>query len=218
MIHPTYRFFLKFGKRTHIEALRNKGEIYMNTINYFTELPEENLIGDRFEGIRYLKHLKGINVKIPNNILTYKRNIYAYPKSRFKGHLFCLYGGDEKLLEKNLIVDYGELDLRSSFSNTEYMAIINKPNEFIRRLEIHFNSNGWEFEHRNVDYINFDEYEGPLDQFSKRKQYEGQNEYRIFVNRGSNDYLKFEIGDLSDICHIAKADQNLKLGYRVVEI
>jgi hypothetical protein len=74
-----------------------------------------------------------------------------------------------------------------------------------------------EFEHRKVNYINFNEYEGGLDQFSKRIQYVGQNEYRIFVNRGANDYLKFEIGDLSDICHIAKADQNLSLGYRVVD-
>lgn len=48
-----YRFFLKFGKKEHIEAFRNKGQIYMNTLDYFRNLPEEGLIGDRFEGLKF---------------------------------------------------------------------------------------------------------------------------------------------------------------------
>jgi hypothetical protein len=218
-----YRFFLKFGRKEHIEAFQKKGQIYMNSLSYFRQLPEENLIGDKYEGIRYLKPLRDTIFTTQNlkkNLSFKSRGIfYAHPTDKIEGNIFCLYGGHEALLEKNFIdkKNYGELNVGDAFSETEYLALINNPREFIKRLEIYFTSAGLEFDYRPVQYIDFDNYEGNLNQFSKRKRYENQNEFRIFVRGDIDRSLYFDIGDLSDICHIALTADHHNIKYTVTD-
>jgi hypothetical protein len=41
---------LKFGKREHLQRLRNEGSLYLNTLQYFQELESDPERGDPFEG------------------------------------------------------------------------------------------------------------------------------------------------------------------------
>lgn len=223
MVNYNYRFFLKFGRKEHIEALQRKGHIYMNSLNCFRTLPEENLIGDKFEGIKYIKHLSDVIFTTKN----LKRNfsfksrglVHAFPTKKIEGNIYCLYGGHETLLEKNYNLEkqYGQLNIGDTFGDTEYMALINNPREFINRIKQHFISAGLHFDYGPVQYIDIDNYEGELNQFSKRKRYEGQNEFRIFVENNIDRPLDFEIGSLSDICTIALTSKHNILRYRVVD-
>jgi len=223
MINYNYRFFLKFGRKGHIEALQRKGQIYMNSLSFFRRLPEENLIGDKYEGIIYRRILKDVlctTQSLRNNFsFKPKEKVYAHPTKKIEGNIYCFYGGHEALLEKNLInkKGYGELNVGDTFCDTEYMAAIINPKEFIERIIQYFTSAGLDFDYGPVKYIDFDNYEGPLNQFSKRKLYEGQNEFRIFVRNDVDRPLNFEIGDLSDICHIALASEHKSLKYRVLD-
>ena len=40
---------IKFGKYEHISALRDQGEIYMNTLPYFREIEDNDLRGDPYD-------------------------------------------------------------------------------------------------------------------------------------------------------------------------
>ncbi|MGK6352230.1 hypothetical protein [Parapedobacter sp. DT-150] len=218
MAEYKYRFFLKFGKHEHIESLREKGQIYMNTLDSIRKLPQETLIGDKYEGIVFLKHLKDaiISGKQGNKKFSFamKGIAHAYPTEKIEGNIYCLYGGDENLLEKHYKDDHGILPLGDTFASTEYMAVINNPREFIRRLVTHLEMAGFNPTYFPVRYLDYDKYEGKLDQFCKRKKYEGQNEFRIYVENNNNKPLNFEIGDLSNLCYIGRTDAHLNLRYK----
>ncbi len=214
------RFFLKFGKFEHIEALQKKGQIFMSTLAYFRSLSQENLIGDKYEGITFLKHLENLMFSGVHNGKKFafesKGIAYAHPTDKIEGNIYCLYGGFEGLLESRLDGDEGFLPVGDSFGSTEYMAIINDPREFMRRLGQYFNQAGKKHKYSPVNYVDFKSYQGKLNQFYKRKEYEGQNEFRIYVESDGNRPLVFELGDLSDICHIARTDRHLSLRYKVL--
>jgi len=217
----TYRFFIKFGKKENIEALQ-KGTIYMNCLSFFRTLPEENLIGDKLEGIKSIRCLE--NVTLDLNIqkrdkITLKSigSVHIYPTEKYEGNIFCMYGADENLLEKNLKGNRGRLQLGKSFSDSEYIAFINNPREFIRKIDEYFLQNGQKIEISPVNYIDFSNHKGTLSPFDKREIYRGQNEVRIFVKNNFQRPIMFNIGDISDICHIAPANKHNILEYRVNE-
>lgn len=215
------RFLLKFGRFEHIEALQKKGQIYMSTLAYFRSLPQENLIGDKYEGITYLKHLENLTFWGEHNgkKFAFKSTdiAYAHPTDKIEGNIYCLYGGFEGLLKSRLDGDEGFLPVGDSFGSTDYMAIINNPREFMRRLCLYMDQAGMKYMYSPVNYVNFKNYQGKLNQFHKRQEYEGQNEFRIYVESDGNRPLVFELGDLSDICHIGRTDRHLSLRYKVFD-
>src|SRR5690606_31830172 len=111
---------------------------------------------------------------------------YAYPTDKIEGNIYCLYGGFEGLLESRLDGEEGLLPVGDSFGSTEYMAIINNPREFMTRLCQYFDQAGMKYKYSPVNYVDFKNYQGKLNQFYKKKEYEGQNEFRIYVESGGN--------------------------------
>jgi len=216
-----YRFFLKFGKKEHIEAFQKKGQIYMNTLGYFRTLPEENLIGDRLEGIQFLKQLRNINVTLDingNRTSILQDGVgQMYPTNMVNGNIYCIYGGDEIILEKYYKKDHGELPLGPIFGSTEYIAAITDPKQFLQRILGYLELTSLKYKYQPIEYLDYKLYEGKLNQFHKRIKYKGQNEFRIYVENLVNQPLIFEIGDLTDICHIAKTKDHLNLKYRAIE-
>lgn len=212
-----YRLFLKFGKKEHIEAFQKKGEICMNTLEDFRKLPEENLIGDKLEGIKFLKQLGQVDItlKIPNKNTLLLPNCVArmYPNDKIEGNIYCLYGADENILEKNYKSDHGILPLDSAFGSREYVAFIINPKEFIQRIINHLDATSLYYKYNPVEYLDYNRYEGKLNQFHKRIEYKNQNEFRIYVKNLINERLIFKIGDLSDICEIGLTKDHLNLKY-----
>lgn len=215
-----YRFLLKFGKQEHIEALQKKGQIYMNTMAYFRKLPEETLIGDSYEGIQFIMQLKNLSISFKSgekSIPFLKNGIgNMYPTNKIEGNIYCMYGADEDTLVEYYKDDHGILPLGCTFRDIEYMAAINNPKEFMRRLTDHLDMAGHKYKYAPVEYLDYGTYEGALNQFHKRKKYEGQNELRVYVENWRDMPLSIEIGDLSDICQIGKAQDHLNLRYRAV--
>lgn len=216
-----YRFFLKFGKREHIEAFQKKGQIFMSTLECFRKLPEENLIGDKFEGIQFIKQVMNVNISMDVNG---KRTPILrdgigqmYPTNRVDGNIYCLYGGDENILEKYYKKDHGMLPLGSIFGSTEFFAAIINPKQFLQRICDYLDLASLNYKYAPIEYLDYESYEGKLNQFHKRMKYKDQNEFRIYVENLTNSPLVFEIGDLSDICHIGNTKEHLNLKYRAIE-
>jgi hypothetical protein len=56
----TIIFFLKLGSEENILDLFENGTIYMNTIEYFRKVEDEELRGDKYEGVsRVINSLPG---------------------------------------------------------------------------------------------------------------------------------------------------------------
>ncbi|WP_277680212.1 hypothetical protein [Gracilibacillus dipsosauri] len=192
----------------------------MNTLDYFRTLPQERLIGDKYEGIKYLKQLNGGKFTFKHNekeFFLVNQRAHAYPTDKTECNIYCLYGGDENLLERYYRRDHGILPLGETFHSMEYMAVINNPKEFMRRLILYLEMAGFYPKYSPVQYYDKNKYQGKLDQFCKSKEYEGQNEFRIYVENMNNKYMHFEIGDLSDICHIARTEPHLNLRYEAFD-
>lgn len=109
----------------------------------------------------------------------------------------------------------GQLYLGNIIDDTHYLAIIHKPKIFMKRLERFLRINNLDYIKGPIKYFDIDKNQGALNQFSKRIQYEEQNEYRIYIKRKSKRPLIFEIGELSDICIVIRAELNRKINYCV---
>lgn len=217
--NQNYRFFLKFGKKEHIEALQ-KGDVFMNTLAYFQTAPEENLIGDKFEGIKHLLGFRDLtlNIAYKGKDIIFKSvgTVYAHPTERYEGNIYCLYGAHEQMLESRLKDNLGELPIGNVFGDCEYFAIINNPKEFVRRIEVFCASAGYNMVIKGVNYIDFNTYQGVMTPFVKRDLYKGQNEIRIFIENDIGKSLAFNIGDISDICTIASTKGHEYLKYKTM--
>ena len=54
---------IKLGKKEHIEGLRNKGIVFMNSINFFKEMEEDEQRKDVHEGIEQIEQITWIKIK-----------------------------------------------------------------------------------------------------------------------------------------------------------
>ena len=99
-------FLIKFGKEEHIENLLKKGEIYMNTIQWFKNYEKEG-IGDIYEGAIEVENIKSgkLTLKIPNNPITMD-NASLQLRKHHKGHIgniFSTYAISTLLLRRKSI-------------------------------------------------------------------------------------------------------------------
>lgn len=210
-IQKNYRFLIKFGEREHMEALQ-RGDIYMNTLAYFRTQPEEDLIGDILEGITSFYSFK--NAPFTVNKIKMIGDLNMHPTDRYQGNIFCMYGGDEDLLEQNLVGTKGTLPIGETFKSP-YFAIINNPKVFYHKIEAYSQLAGYSVKAGQVNYLNYEKHQQKLTPFCKRERYKDQNEFRIFIANDLDKTLEFNIGDISDICHIGAVTEHNNLEYAI---
>jgi hypothetical protein len=66
----------KFGKRDHLQQLRNRGLLHMNSQRYFQEIESDAVRGDRFETTDRVvqpKDLKRLTIKSKNREIVSRR-------------------------------------------------------------------------------------------------------------------------------------------------
>lgn len=214
-----YRFFIKFGKLEHLENFRNRGQLYFNTMDNFRSMPEENLIGDPFEGITNIKQFGEGELTIKHEGKDLKllvNNMFEYPTTQINGNIFCLYGADEKHLEQFLIKNEGNLPLTNVCKDYEHMLFINNPKGFMEKLTNRLELTGYKYRYGPVKYIDFNKHQGPLDQFCKRIKYKDQNEVRIWLENDLKVPITLEIGDISEFCTISRTENHNNLKFKVI--
>jgi copper chaperone CopZ len=203
-----YASFIKFGEKTHLLNLLNEGEIYCNTIHYFSKLENEDLRKDKNDGIAELKQVYNIKFKVKGKIIATSERAQLYLRNNEdKGNIFCLYGIEtEKLnLEKNT---QQKLNLNTeSIDFADYALIIFDPSEFVKRVKAKVEKNGYKFQFSPVTYYDDQSHNGELTPFHKSNKYKHQNEIRFWIPNKENVPLIFKIGSINDISFlIAKKD------------
>lgn len=200
---PPY-LLLKIGDKQYMEDLFYKGEIYMNTIEYYRNC-EDSQIGDDLEGPSYYMGPGQVDfqfndgTKIPVNIRELKLRMGE------NLNLYCLFGITQNHLtwnQENQIIPLSSL---KNFGN--HICIINDPAEFIRRVGDKLNKMSYEaWKCGEVKY--FDKtHKGEVTPFMKRDIYKHQQEVRFVVRNDEGNPLKIEIGSIEDLCTLSPFDE-----------
>lgn len=204
--------FIKFGEKKYMEKLYFDGEIFCKNLNYFIQLDEESLRGDKYDGSAYIKQAKDLKIKHKGEIIATATNGQLFGRDpNNTGNIYCLYGissdhiNFDKKINQKLNVDIQSVE----FAET---AVLNyQPLEFINRILDEIVKNGFDCEFSPIIYLDENVYEGELNHFNKRKKYESQSEVRIWIPNKINQDLKFNIGSIEDISVLYPKEMMLKL-------
>ena len=86
---------LKFGERKFMDSLITKGEVFLNTRKFYSDI--ENIeIGDYWEGIDTIRQTTRISISDMNKVhwktLALDTPVGISDNSKVKGNVYCTYG------------------------------------------------------------------------------------------------------------------------------
>lgn len=202
-------FLLKFGKEEHIKNLLKKGEIYMNTIQWFRNY-EKDGIGDIYEGATEVKNIKNakLTLKIPNNPITFKKSNVQL-RMHHKGHIgniFSTYAISTLLLRRKQI---HRIDKRMEVFGT-HCLIIRDVHQFLDSVSNRLTEMGLKYSHNIVRYKNLKKNNHKLTLFEKTHLLSYQKEHRIIAWTEKESILKFEIGSIEHYAEMYSTNDIIK--------
>ncbi len=209
-------FLLKFGQKEHINNLLKKGEIYMNTIQWFKNY-EKDGIGDIYEGTIEVENIKNgkLTFKIPNNPITLNSTNFQLRKHH-KGHIgniFSTYAISTLLLKRKSI---HRIDKRMKKFGT-HCLIIKDLKQFLDSITDKLTEMGIENSHNIVKYKNLKKNNHKISLFDKTHLLSYQKEHRIIAWTEKNSVLKFDIGSIehyAEMHPIDKIIESLTVDYK----
>lgn len=205
----TIKLLLKFGSEENILDLYENGTIFMNPIEYFRKIDDEELRGDKYEGVsRIINSLPG-TIKIKgierefNFIKAHIRESY----DELLGNIYSLYAISSKGFSSPLDYKFDERNLRFG---THGLIIKNLP-LFFKRIENEFKKNNYTFHHGFVEYYDKDEVNRKISLFEKPLEFEHQKEFRFYVENDKIEPIKIQIGSLKNHAEMFKIEDILEL-------
>ena len=217
---PVIHALLKFGIRPHLEAFRNDGLLYMQSLAEFINLESDAARGDTFEGATEIiqpHHVKDFIFEAPGfgrieinpsdlggpvqiaDFETASCNVYC---------MFAIIGP----------VDGPLLSSQNSQFGDSFVLVLG-PGEFLNRVVIAAREARLSrLEWRLVEYFDEEKYSGKVGRFRKRSLFAYQNEFRIAVEPFSSEPRKLAVGSLLDITSevlpLSEANQHLDFSTR----
>ncbi|WP_221390823.1 hypothetical protein [Dyadobacter sp. NIV53] len=195
-------------------SLLKKGEIYMNTYDFFRDCDKNTDRTDPDEGLVYREYMKDaeitlydINKDIEKDGITMKSiNLRINSFGSQKGNIYSMSG----LTSEHINGSSENININISKFG-EALIIIHNPRVFIERVVNGLKQIGFtNVSFRKVTYYE-NEYTGELNIFHKNKFFQHQNEFRLYVPNTDNVPIKFEIGNLEDIAEAFTGGNVLKL-------
>jgi hypothetical protein len=203
---------IRISSKQYIENLYYKGEIYMNTVDYYRKCNNNLQVGDRLEGPSYYYGPGQISLDLPNGV-SIPVNIKSF-ETWFNQNinLYCLFGITQYEVNEAQSMPNISLYPLKDFGN--YMCIIRDPETFIKRISAKLEELGYHsYICRRVEYVDKG-YQGEITPYMKRDIYRHQHEIRFVVDNTVNEPLKFEIGSIEDISMIMPFDGNVNVQFK----
>ena len=196
--------FLKFGSEADINDLYENGTIYMNPIDRFRKIEDEELRGDKYEGVNRIWNLPSGEFEIPS-IKRKVKYISMHLKENYKnvlGNIYSIY----------CISSYGFpspndflIDKKVERFGSHFLMV--KDNQrFLQLIEDKLNLLGLKFDHDFVRYYDKKSINGQITLFQKPNEFEYQKEFRIYVDSALLTPLVFKIGSLKNIAEVHKTE------------
>ncbi len=209
---------IKLGKKEHIEGLRNKGIVFMNSINFFKEMEEDEQRKDVHEGIEQIEQITWIKIKGEGKEFEFKKGAKVnnltsaqlrVANPELEGNIFSMIAITTELSTKT-----DELDKRNMEFGDSFLVIFN-PKEFFNRIDKTIKLIGLNYHWKLIKYYNEGSHNGDLGIFFKPNKYEHQNELRIFVENNKKEALILNIGSIEDISEIFDIAEFERLRFKV---
>lgn len=208
--------FLKFGSEENIKDLFDNGTVYLNTIEYFRKIEDEELRGDSYEGTSEIINSLPGTFRIPNieDEIRYEKIHIKKAHEIVLGNLYCLYcvsshgfpnPFDFKIDERNLrfgthcLMMYDNQYLLDSIANA-------------------LQAKGLKYSRGFVEYYDKEKVSKKLTLFDKPNNFEHQKEFRFYVQNDDVNPITINIGPLHGKAKIYRMEDiaELKLGYKNV--
>lgn len=209
----TIKMFLKFGSEKDMNELYRKGIIYMNPIQRFREIEDNELRGDIYEGVSKVVNILPGKFEIPtigfkgNHLGVHLRESYQ----EVLGNIYSLY-----CVSSHGWLDPNEFSIDEKINNFGTHCLMIKDNQvFLKLLEEQLIREGYKFEHGFVEYYNKELVNREIDLFEKPLEFEYQKEFRLYVERNGTDPIMLSVGSLESISelHLTESVINtLKMG------
>lgn len=197
----TIKMFLKLGSLENITDLYENGTIYVNTIEFFTKIEDNELRGDNYEGAsEIINSLPGI-FRIPGIDRDFKYEKVHLKKSydQVVGNIYSLYCISSKGFLNPLDFRINEKNLRFG----THCLMIKDNQYFFDKIQSELKKNGFDFRHGFVNYYDKDRISNKkLTLFDKPHEFEYQKEFRFYVHNDKLDPIKIQIGSLKDYAEI----------------
>lgn len=192
--------FLKFGHEKHIVDAFDNGTIYMNPIQYFRNIEDEELRGDNYEGVTAIKNFPPGQFEIPS--LNFKGNyinFHVRESHEFVlGNIYSLYCISSLTIPSPL--DFS-IDPKNEKFGTHCLMI--KDNKtFMELIMAELNSLKMKYHHGFVSYYDKKQFNGSINLFQKPMEFEYQKEFRFYIENDLTDPLIIKIGCLDKIAEI----------------
>lgn len=205
----TIQVFLKFGQEKRILDLFENGTVYLNTVEYFRNVEDGLLRGDRYEGVSKITNLPPGKMTISElNMTVDYLNIHlkeAYEK--VLGNLYCVYCVSSHGWENPL--DFKIDERNSGFG--EYCLMIKQPGVFIQKIEDEIKRLNYKVHTGFVDYYDKNKINDKITLFQKPVEFEYQKEFRFYVKNEKIEPIKLNIGSMRDYSEIYKTEDILKM-------
>jgi len=213
--------FLKLGEKEHLEELRH-GLLYMKSLSYFRSLEDDSTRNDDREGDDYILQPKHANLVIetipglgrisaaPGDLAGPVRIARNQTQSC---NLFCMFA-ITRPVERPM---FGT----SHRWPGDSFVLFTHTQEFLSRIASAAQQGGLGIECGLVEYYDESTHSGQLGRFRKRARFSYQSEYRIALEPGSDEAIRFQVADLADITSevspLDRADDVLKFGAKDLE-
>lgn len=205
----TIKLFLKLGSEENILDLFENGTIYMNTIEYFRKVEDEELRGDKYEGVsRIINSLPG-TFKIPgiDREFNYIKMHLREAHKEVIGNIYSLYAISSKGFSNPLDFEFDKRNLRFG---THCLMIKDLP-YFFKKIKKELKKNNYKFNYDFVDYYDKEEVNREITLFEKPLEFEYQKEFRFYVEDYGMKPVKIQIGSLKKYAEIFKIEDLLEL-------
>jgi hypothetical protein len=199
---------VKFGRYENLCQLRDQGLLYMKSLQYFKKIEDEDLRGDKYEGVAEIKRGTSGTVTPKNNPgspYIVRRWEIRWDLPHYKNiNIFCMCAVRPSM---------GSFPVnKRNFRFGDHALILTKPQEFIDRISSQLKSQNINHKANLVEYFNND-YVGEVGPFRKPINFAYQSEWRLACYSGHDKELNdICIGNIKDISIVVgSTDVNSKL-------
>lgn len=211
--------FCKFGRKVDMEALFNKGELYLQTLETFRKL-EDRERGDKYEGAVKMRSDKNGKMILTNketgeffDLDVTESQLIERHSGISRVHIYCVYClifEDHEV--KQLGQNFGD-EIIKGFG--DHVVVIFDTHSFMEKVKSAVEGLGFTLMSGRVEYLELSDYSGEVGPYRKDQSFFHQKEFRIVVmGEGRPEGpLKFSIGSLENIALIGQSEgiRNLQI-------
>lgn len=201
----TLYFLFRRGTKEHIEALYEKGEIYINTIDFIRKCDDNEERADKDDSIKYRKYIDNAQIEMfdfgtdsqTTGLKMSAENLVLKEDNINTGNIYCF----SKIYSEDLIGERNDIVFNTEKFG-DYSIVIHSPTKFLEKIFKELDRLGYKnYKANKIIYYN-NEYSGKVNFFKKHEKHKSQKEFRVFIPNNKNKPIKFNIGSLKDIASI----------------